>query len=221
VAILVGAITCLKPVLRAFAKLGSDGLTLDELKALDMLDKIKVPLEPTELNGLGWMMMAVPLGMISFPVMRDWILGIGKPVPSPKPATYYLCCALMGASVALAVLFEEAGPRTIFLCCMVAAAYALHAEIEDVLVVRAGRLIVVGLMSAGLIGLRSSSWTLVSVSLAVMALGLTTLLLYLDLQKPGESAASEATLDAQRLFLGVVGIAASIAIIVQTWRAVP
>ncbi len=124
------AVAWLPPGLAVFSHMGKQGLTIDELKALDMLDRTAGGLVPVEPNALGWIAVFLPLGLLSFVGLRLWS-GFMSMDDRGVRRTYWTNAALLGVSVALVLRYEDGTARTVFVAGAAVAVLCLHAHLLE------------------------------------------------------------------------------------------
>jgi hypothetical protein len=203
-------------VLGIFSIMGKEGLTIDELKALDMVNGLNGPLEPVGLNALGWIAIFAPLGLLLwFGTMRQ----DRGDAPSAKDyAIFGAIAALMGIACALLFRFSDAVACAGFVIVAIAVAAWQHADFVEQNFSRARNALLAALFCALSGGLGYGSWLMAAVPIIVFGVIGFAVLLVRDLRRlrPDPSVArgdplSDSMLAALSLYLSLSGVAASLA----------
>ena len=187
-------------LLELFAQLGKGVLTLDELKALGMLDSTPGPLEPVALNPLGWIALVLPLGLFAGAgLYRDAMRRL-----------YLPAAALTGVSVALGLRFDLLLARSALMMAAIGAALCLHLAADGDPPTRAGKgwLTALGVVLVGQLAHLISESFLSETALSVVALAGFAGLIGHDLSRQtGRAAVTQAF----EFYPSLAGLAVSLA----------
>jgi FtsH-binding integral membrane protein len=199
--------------------MGKNDLTIDELKALDMLDYFKGPIEPIELNFVGWIAIFAPLGLL---LWSDGLRHRSKDsVTSNVSATqaiFWSVSALMGVSLSLLFHYSDPTARLFFVIGAMVVAAWIHRQFVVRNLSRAGKALLVALIWALVDGLRYESWFMAAVPLFVFGIIAFAVLLVHDVRRLGRDFASPlrsdpvqevAMCEALSLYLSLAGLVMS------------
>jgi FtsH-binding integral membrane protein len=213
------AVVRIATVLRAFSYMAKNDLTIDEIKALDMLNYFKGPIEPVELNVVGWIAIFAPLGLLLWSDgLRHRSKDSGTLNVEVTQAIFWSASALMGVSLSLLFHYSDPTARLFFVIgAMVVAAWIHHQFVVSNLS-RAGNALLVALIWALVDGLRYKSWFMVAVPLFVFGIAAFAVLLFHDVRRLGrdfavplrfDPAQEDAMCEALNFYLSLAGLVMS------------
>ncbi len=223
VAIAAIAVARSPSLIAIFSQMGKEGLTLEELRALNMLDTFKGPIVPVELGPLGWIAVIGPMAFLALAGARAGILERSGPPFAMISATFWPICVILGLSAGLVFAYRNPGPRYVFLACALVCTLGLHAQLEKERLLLVGKVLLGGLISTLGIGLLSESWALAGTLACTAAVAVFGMLLFYDLQdlgQPlpgdanGEGTASVSMFKAIKVVPSLAGVAISLVLIV-------